>query len=306
MTTPFRPMLAGKADLTKIKFPVIASPKIDGIRATIHNLVDSNQAGVYSRSMKLIPNAHLQSCFINILSLIGLDGELTVGPANAQDLMQVTTSAVMSKEDEPDFTFWVFDDWSCSGRSYKDRYADLCNYASTWNSRIKLLPCEFIENQNQLDEYENRNLAIGYEGVMIRDPNGLYKQGRSTVKEGGLLKLKRFVDDEAAVIGFEEKMTNNNASFLSPTGYTARSSSKEGQQGADTLGALICKRPDGVVFNIGTGFTDDLRASIWRNRHSIMACPHQPIVTYKHFAASGVKEAPRFAVFKSFRNIIDL
>ena len=45
---------------------------------------------------------------------------------------------------------------------------------------------------------------------MLRDPSSLYKQGRHTLKSQALMKLKKFYDDEAKVIGFEEKMHNNN------------------------------------------------------------------------------------------------
>ena len=41
-------------------------------------------------------------------------------------------------------------------------------------------------------------------------PNAPYKQGRSTVREGYLLKVKTFLDDEATVVRFEERMHNGN------------------------------------------------------------------------------------------------
>jgi DNA ligase-1 len=39
---------------------------------------------------------------------------------------------------------------------------------------------------------------------------GTYKFGRSTVRDNILLKVKRFLDDEAVVIDIEEKMHNEN------------------------------------------------------------------------------------------------
>ena len=47
-----------------------------------------------------------------------------------------------------------------------------------------------------------KNLNAGYEGLMLRDPNGIYKFGRSSVKENILLKVKEFMDDEAEIIAF--------------------------------------------------------------------------------------------------------
>ena len=40
-----------------------------------------------------------------------------------------------------------------------------------------------------LQLYEERCLEQGYEGVMLRDPNGLYKFGRSTMREQGLIQV---------------------------------------------------------------------------------------------------------------------
>src|SRR5690606_34176502 len=84
-------MLAAKADLDKIRFPVLASPKIDGVRAVVLGGV------VLSRNMKPIPNRHVQSLFGN--KVFGdLDGELVVGKPNDPDVFRKTTSGVMSVE----------------------------------------------------------------------------------------------------------------------------------------------------------------------------------------------------------------
>ena len=63
-----------------------------------------------------------------------------------------------------------------------------------------------VSNQQEVDELMIQNLKDGYEGLMLRDPNGVYKFGRSTVKENILLKVKDFMDDEAEIISFREKI----------------------------------------------------------------------------------------------------
>ena len=51
----FKPLLAYTIkDLTKLKFPVYASPKVDGIRGTV---VDGT---LRTRSGKLFPNRHVR------------------------------------------------------------------------------------------------------------------------------------------------------------------------------------------------------------------------------------------------------
>ena len=91
-------------DTSKIKFPVLVSQKLDGIRCLIINGV------AVSRNLKPIRNEHIQS-IIGKQEYNGLDGELIVGSPLAKDCYRVTNSGVMSKEGEPYFTYYVFDRW---------------------------------------------------------------------------------------------------------------------------------------------------------------------------------------------------
>ena len=116
MKQVIKPMLATEANFNKLRYPIFAQPKLDGIRVIVKDGV------VYSRSLKPIPNKHVQSLFRN---LHGADGELIVGDVTAQDVFQKTTSGVMSKEGEPDVTLYVFDMWNQTGKTYESRYNTL-------------------------------------------------------------------------------------------------------------------------------------------------------------------------------------
>jgi len=157
-----------------------------------------------------------------------------------------------------------------------------------------------VGNRFDLQHAEEHFLDQGYEGVMLRayhGPSSYYKFGRSTVKEGGLLKLKRFVDSEARVVGVEEEMANMNEATTDALGHTKRSAHAEGKVGKGRLGALICETPEGVRFNIGTGFDAAQRELFWRERDKLIG----QLAKYKHFPI-GVKDAPRFPVFLGWRD----
>src|SRR6187549_3347693 len=97
----FKPMLSGKlTDPHALAYPVLASPKLDGIRCLILNGVP------VSRNLKHIPNDAVRGM---LTGLPPMDGELVVGPVNGTDVFQRTSSGVMSKDGVPKFTFWVFD-----------------------------------------------------------------------------------------------------------------------------------------------------------------------------------------------------
>ena len=83
-----KPMLAVKADIDKLKFPVYIQKKLDGIRCIVKDGV------VLSRTLKPIRNEYVQSLFSH---LEGADGELVVGSATDEKAFQTTSSGVMSK-----------------------------------------------------------------------------------------------------------------------------------------------------------------------------------------------------------------
>jgi DNA ligase-1 len=169
--------------------------------------------------------------------------------------------------------------------------------------RVKLLPQTLILDAEQLSAYEDAMVSTGFEGVMLRSPEGLYKFGRSTTNEGYLLKLKRFSDSEAVVIGFEEKMHNSNEATTDERGYTKRSSHQENLVPMNTLGALLVRDvKTSIEFSIGSGFDDLTRKKVWDLKSAYLG----QLVTYKHFELGGVKEKPRFPTFKAFRDKRDV
>ena len=295
-----KPMLAVEAP-KNIKFPVFASAKLDGIRSVVKDDM------AMSRTMKPIPNGFVQD-YLGQTLFNGLDGELTVGPANDKNVMQATTSGVMSREGGPDFTYWVFDFWTDDQMPYGERLSILEHAfkdgALGQYPRLKLLKQTLIRNKDELLAFETLTLSQGFEGVMIRDTKGIYKFGRSTAREGYLLKVKRFADGEAVVIGVEELLHNANEATTDELGYTRRSSHQDGKVPMGTLGALRVRDvTTGIEFNIGTGYTAAQRAELWGMWQAGTLVGK--IAKYKHFEV-GVKEAPRFPVFQGFRNPLDI
>ena len=288
-----KPMLAGKATDEQIeklldRGPMEASPKLDGIRCMIQNGI------ALSRSLKPIPNKHVQS-ELGRKEFNGLDGELIVGAPTDSDVYRNTTSHVMSHDKEFKFTFWIFDSF-LKKETYKNRRKGI-NLNSFNTFTLRVLNSQVINNMEELKEYEIDCLSIGYEGVILRDPNAMYKHGRSTAKEGGLIKVKRFSDSEARILGMEEQMKNNNEKKVNELGRGQRSSHKANKTPKGTLGALIVKDVySGVQFNIGTGFSDNVRDQLWEHKENLI----NTTVKYKYFDI-GVKEAPRHPVYLGIR-----
>ena len=298
MTQPF-PMLAAAANLKKIQYPVLGFPKIDGIRAVIHR----KQA--LSRKLIALPNQFIQG-FFNHAHFQGLDGELVVGSPTDPLCIKHSTSGVMSRDGEPDFTFYVFDKWDVSG-SYRERYNAALNQTlkEACNPRVRILKSRVLENEDDLLAFESEQLDLGYEGIILRSPDGAYKHGRSTVREGGLLKLKRFQDSEARVLEVIEEQFNGNEAQKDNLGRTKRSSAKAGKVGKGRAGALRVKDLRiGVVFEVGTGMTDADKEEWWAWWNLPESQRPRRIVKYKFFAV-GMQERPRHPVYLSWRHPLD-
>jgi DNA ligase-1 len=286
-----KPMLAGTVkDISKVQYPAYCTPKIDGIRCLI---VDGYPV---SRSLKLIPNKHIQKTLRSLPE--GLDGELML---KGNKPFNEVSSAMMRIEGEPDFQYWVFD--QIRDEKYLERIQiveEMLETGALPACVIVLTPVEILNEENLL-KFETDCLVQNYEGVMIRN-NGPYKFGRSSVNQGFLLKLKRFHDGEAEILDFLEQMENTNEKTRDNLGHGVRSSHKDGMVPKDTLGALLVRDlKTGIKFKIGTGFDDNLRAHIWFNCKEYA----DRIVKYKS-QACGAKEKPRFPVFLGFRDERDM
>lgn len=298
MSKPFKPLLAEPVVFDHLDYGnTWLSPKLDGIRAIVINGV------VVSRNLKVIRNHRVQALFGNRPELEGIDGELIVGDPKAKDCYQVTNSGVMSADGEPDVYFYVFDHITEPTLPYHLRHRKLLALAS--DAHVRIVQQHGLTDHQSLLDLEQFYLNQGYEGVMLREfdgPRSFYKYGRSTAKECTLLKLKRFTDAEAPVIGYEEEMQNNNEATTNALGHTERSSHAENKVGKGRLGALICEHPDtSVEFKVGTGFDQATRISLWADRESLIG----RTVKYKSFQI-GVKDAPRFPVYLGFRDPIDM
>jgi DNA ligase-1 len=301
------PMLAKDFDRELLRFPVLTSPKIDGIRCVIEKSEDG-LIDPYSRSGKIIRNKFIQQT-IGLKPLLGLDGELVVGDFNAPDVYNKTSSGVMSAEGEPDFTFYVFDIRYLSAEPYHHRMRQamaLCNWhagVSVGKMRVVFLRQKAISNIDEFDEAEADYLSHGFEGMMVRHPDTAYKFGRSSPKIGELLKVKRFAHDEAEVVGFEEMQHNGNEALTNELGRTKRSTAKDGMLPAGMLGAFICRAPAyAETFNVSCGsMSMKDRKEAWEGRTGWLGAT----IRFKHLP-HGAKDRPRHPLFAGRRDADDI
>lgn len=292
-----RPMKGSQVlDLSKVTFPKLASPKIDGFRCIVSDIARTSRMGRFR-------NEHLHETFSGLLPKnVTLDGEIVVGKRRGEGVLNRTSSGVTSGAGKPDFTLWVFDaPRKGAGKLNRLKIAKL-HVKELSHKRVKYLKHVLIENLEELEAYIAHCLSKGFEGIMLSDPDGPYKEGKSTLREQWLLKVKPFEDAEARISGYFEEMENTNESKKDATGKSKRSSHKAGKRAKGTLGGFIGEDlTTGQEVRVGGGFTKEQRQEWWAIRDSFIG----QLMTYKKQVV-GEKNKPRHPVFKAIRPVEDM
>lgn len=302
-----KPMLACDAKVELLKFPMYCMHKIDGVRAI------NFEGETRPRSLKSFPNKLLNKTF-NRKEFIGFDGEMIASSANDSELCRKTTSVVSTIENK-DPVFWCLFDYITDETKNEPYYKRLETLKEKWSN----LPQELrnitgvlnhyeINNAEMLEEFEEYSLSNGYEGVIIRNPLAPYKYGRSTAKEQGLLRLKRFIEEEAIVVSINEGEENQNEAVKNKLGRIERSTKKENMIPNGMVGSLKCQlikdiTVNGLCFDKGFEFivsagklTANERKYYWENQKEIIG----KVIKFKSFS-TGLKDTFRFPTFQGFR-----
>lgn len=307
------PLLAATIDASNIdllRYPLLASPKLDGIRC----VKNAPLTPVLSRHWKPIPNQFLQA-WSHLHLPPYLDTEVMVRSSHP-DLewlpfynwtdssvfeQKGVQSLIMSRYGEPDFRFFVFDYFGDPAAPFYDRSRRAEEIVSSLHpearARIEYLDQSKVISRNHLDAYESACVSHNFEGVMLRLASGFYKFNRSTFNEHLLLKLKRFVDIECRIVGYEPEYENQNEATTNANGYTERSSHQAGLIPKESLGSFVCETPEFAdTFKVGTGFTAAQRAKFWNERELLL----HKVINIK-YQDHGTKDKPRCPVFRGFR-----
>lgn len=271
----FEVMKAADATENEIVFPTVLSPKVDGFRGYIRNAV------LALRSGKQCANQATQK-FFSHAALEGLDGELVVGSPVARDGFHATSSGLRTEKWDPRATFLVFDVIDCPSMPFIKRLTEVRKRVLAlppmFRGRVIILEQATVHDITSFLKFEDTCVDLGFEGLIARSPNGLYKHGRSTVDEQGMLKIKRFVDAEAVIIGMEQELDKSG----SPK---------------NTMGALLVRDlKTGTEFSVGTGFTWKMRSEFWQQGANV----NGTFIKYKFFPC-GTKSKPRHPVFVGIR-----
>lgn len=304
-------------DENKVRFPCILQPKIDGVRA-------HNPDGVLlGRSNKPIRNVYTRTLY-SAPEYKFFDGELVAERETHPELCRLTTSATSTIDGSPFTLWWAFDYLGPTqiDRPYYERLQYLHNQINFMQTEygiaghLRAIPWEWVENMDQLNLWRNRWLDEGYEGSIIRDPYGKHKQGRSTVKEMGVLRIKDFIDFEFRIEKIVEGRQNLNEATTNERGETSRSTHQENMVPNGMVGSLegpclndvLDPQTDEVLIAKGQWVTVGPGRMPHADRKTFFLaqdCVLGQIGKAQMFP-KGIKDKPRFPTFQCLRHPDDM
>lgn len=311
-------MRAENAVISKIpRWPVWCEPKIDGCRAF------NPEGKLLARTLKQHRNPYVTAQYSRP-EFIGFDGELAAERETHPDLCRITSSACSRSYGEP-YTLWHLFDYVTPDTvklPYRERYSLLCDAVSDLRAigageHLRVVPYIVCNNVDELMAAHEKWMKMGYEGSCYYDPEALHKEGKSSPKHGGVLRIKDFVDFEAIVEAVTEGETNLNPAQINELGRQFRSSHKENKVPNGMVGSLTCRSLVDVydlidkkklliakdqIFTCAPGAMTDAEAlEFFQHPELIVGKPSKI-----KFFPKGMKDAPRFPQWQCIRSEEDM
>lgn len=308
-------MFADDADLTKVVFPVIKQPKIDGFRGVYLN------DWFTARTLRKFNNLHACN-FFSQKGFQGFDGEMAAEAETHPNLCHLTTSALNSIEGTPWLMWHIFDlvrqdtlelPYIARLQMAHNRVEQLKNQAPELAAHLTMIPWMVVQNLDQLNDEIEKDLDAGYEGTIIRKVDGRYKQGRSTVKEGLLLRIKPYIEVDALVETIVEGRKNLNEATFNNLGHTERSTHAENMVPNGMVGAMLCTLCEDVDFlgkrihskgdaiKVSSGKLTHLQRTEYFRVQTMLVGKRIKVQIFP----IGVKDKPRHPTFQAFRSAAD-
>uniref|UniRef100_A0A6M3KXJ5 Polydeoxyribonucleotide synthase [ATP] n=1 Tax=viral metagenome TaxID=1070528 RepID=A0A6M3KXJ5_9ZZZZ len=252
--------------LAKWNPPYIVQPKYDGVRCRAiplesgYILVSSEENVIYS-----VP--HINESLGKSRMVFELDGELYCHGMSFEQIVSITSRTVNLHSDHQQIQFHLFDVVNDQPQMHRQLEVDkLLHYVPN----VQVAPFWMCDNLEDIMRAYDKLISTGYEGIIVRNAYAPYERKRSL----WVMKFKPKKEDTYEIIGWKEEVSIEG----NPKGR---------------LGALVCKSGDGNTFAVGSGFNEDMREMLWKDKESL--CGKSATVSYQHITSG--KQVPRFPVF---------
>ena len=289
-----RPMLANtfsfdtynsKSRAFKISFPSYIQKKYDGIRCISYlkddKVILESRKGIEFQNFGILKD-QLYNLFQKLPKNLYLDGELYTDKLDFEvisGLIRLHEKKITQKDieliNQIEYHIYDFVDLDNENMIYKDRYDFLTNFLSsniTNKSLCKNVDTILIEKLDDIKNYHDNFVKDGYEGIMIRDMNGIYEINK---RSKYIQKFKEFMEEEFKIIGFHEGSSDEKGSVI-----------------------WNCVNKDNQEFSVRPKGTFESRKKLFDNGDKYIG--KLLTVIFQEYSADGI---PRFPVGKAIRDI---
>jgi DNA ligase-1 len=285
------PMLAKEFNLKWLDEDYALQPKLNG-----HRLIWDGKE-LWSRTGKKIVSVPGLVCELEkFFGDFPMDGELFAPTMSFKEITEVGRRTV-NITDDLNICMYVYDA-PIKNLSFIDRYKLIQQaiefHHFTTISRIQIVKTLFAKKSKtkKLDPKSLNIYCDKYEGTMVRNANSLYKFGK---RSSDLMKIKKFYDTEAVIVGVTQFLSKEKVLVSKGTPgskkYADGTYYKDGvKTPQDMLGSFICKLPNGVEFELGTGLTHEERKAFWKKPPIGAKVTFQ----YQEFTEKGVPLFPSY------------
>ncbi len=208
-----------KSDKTLTEKDWYASYKLDGVRCFLYlrdgELKTASRGGQdYDTPTTYIrADSTLIQLFKNNPNLI-LDGELYRHGWNLSKISGLCRKDTI-EEDHNELKFYCYDVVEES-KTFKERLETL-QYVKNFckdSNKIVVIPHTKVNGLTNIMALHNKAVSDGYEGLVIRDPDKVYKCGS---RDNRMCKIKEFQDAEFKILGLVEGLREEDMCFLLET-----------------------------------------------------------------------------------------
>lgn len=195
------PMLAQTFQQGKhVVFPCFVQPKIDGLRCIARRTMDG-KIELRSRTNVLFDSASLEPVRQDLKKILSgkkegvmFDGELYSNELSFEEL----SGKIRRQQDCRETIYYIVFDVVSPDQTFEERF-QTCSFQET--EHVKKLETRRVDTITEIMEYHQEATRRGYEGTIIRNRKGMYRQG---FRSWDLQKHKDFKEEEFVIIGFQE------------------------------------------------------------------------------------------------------
>jgi DNA ligase-1 len=197
-----------------IVFPCYVQPKLDGLRCICYmvpngssnesKVVAQSRTGAYFETVEHIC-AELRPILLKNPGLI-LDGELYTPDMPFEELVglikrkKATTTNANANANIQCIKYHIYD-IVVDGVPYSERHDRIVQIADGPKCHLEVVHTQLIHDLNAFQQAFGEYVASGYEGIMLRNVVGPYRQN---YRSHDLQKYKEFVEAEYPIVGFKE------------------------------------------------------------------------------------------------------